>query len=1054
MKNQFKLHTIRFRANQEHIEIAPSSPLPAARPRERVSWGGAPQTPVCTKPIGAKYSYILFWIICFTLLNFDFNKINAQPGLADPIYTGPYEEVSQNFVIRTFIFYVDNSNWTNNIDLSLLSKSYIDFLNIEFAQHGIQFIQYNSNNFCDGIFVNNLDFEIDTSQNFNLNKPDALNIWVKGGSGVSSGAAFGAPSNYLELNGGNGIPDEVLFHETGHCLGLIHTFGFQSIQCDSILDIDSCYQKCDLVCDTPFKENSGNINVDNTCTASIGQYFPPELFKNYMTYVVPGSCRDHFSVEQIKRMRYHLANHEVLQPMQVQGIVLPGDTINDVSGDIVIESGTHEIIDTLYMLPGAKIVVKKGARLNIYAPITAACGGMWEGIIVEGTPGGSQNISGSTNAQQGWVSLYGSGVIEHAKIGIRLETASGGYGGGGILYPCLGGFINCTTSIRLGAHLSASPNAAVVQGASFYLDEDYRGGSERPIFIDALYVTQLRVRSAWFKDDRPTECTGIDSRAIGIDAKASSINAISNSFENLGRGILITQTLIGAYVANNNSFTNCYRGIESVKCSRFSVSNNNFLIGAPPECPDNVDVIGLTLSGNAAGFTITKNEFTKNGAGNNIGTKIDNTLAGINNTIFENEYADLVIGNLAMGFNGDNNSGMAYVCNTHAGDDHDYIVDANATIWTEQKYVDDNDIDKATGNLFSGGTDKGSFNNGNGVDIQYFFAGSANDMNREHFSYDGANFSGVNGVIEDSNGDCTSALPCNPCPPESSANELRKESFFEKRQEWDARKEAITYMTDTLLIAAEEDTIRNIKQVMDRQASYVLQSFSQDTSGTELELDSILTWLEHAETYSGDLERASLYFFTGELDEFDTLWAEIPTTYDLDGDHLSEFNELGLVYELLRPTIEEEENLSQLAQPILDSLEFWKTWCAEPGFLAKSILWWNGIESVQDCEDPQKVAERHAASKNESPSIRTGEGIIVYPNPANNSLTVSFGNQFHSNFTVKLYNIQGINCFEQSQIRSTNEIILSVSELPAGLYFLKIMLEGQRPLLAKLSIIN
>ncbi|MBK8563059.1 MAG: hypothetical protein IPN76_06845 [Saprospiraceae bacterium] len=232
---------------------------------------------------------------------------------------------------------------------------------------------------------------------------------------------------------------------------------------------------------------------------------------------------------------------------------------------------------------------------------------MWEGIIVEGTPFGSQSTAGGINAQQGWVSLYSGGVIEHAKVGIRLETQDGGYGGGGILNPCRGAFINCTTSIRFGAYVSSAQNSSNINGAQFYLDDSYRGGSDlRPIFVDAWFVTNPRVRACWFKDDRSV-CDPAD-KALGIDSKAASIIAISNGFHNLSKAIVVDQPLIGSFQANTNGFTRCFSGIESNKVSNFSIRDNSFQIAAPPNCSG--ESVGVTLSGNSAGFSFTKNTFT------------------------------------------------------------------------------------------------------------------------------------------------------------------------------------------------------------------------------------------------------------------------------------------------------------------------------------------------------------------------------------------------------------------------------------------------------------
>ena len=104
-----------------------------------------------------------------------------------------------------------------------------------------------------------------------------------------------------------------------------------------------------------------------------------------MSYSDILSCRDHFTTEQVQRMRAHLAGHDSLQNVIIPPLVLPGDTLpSGPSNSIVVDSGELHITSTLEMLPGAYIWVKPGATLRVSAKITGACGQMWRGVIVQG----------------------------------------------------------------------------------------------------------------------------------------------------------------------------------------------------------------------------------------------------------------------------------------------------------------------------------------------------------------------------------------------------------------------------------------------------------------------------------------------------------------------------------------------------------------------------------------------------------------------------------------------------------------------------------------------
>lgn len=251
------------------------------------------------------------------------------------------------------------------------------------------------------------------------------------------------------------------------------------------------------------------------------------------------------------------------------------------------------------------------------------------------------------------------------------------------------------------------------------------------------------------------------------------------------------------------------------------------------------------------------------------------------------------------------------------------------------------------------------------------------------------------------------------------------------------------------------DTIGNLKQVMNRNASLVLQSYAQDTTAvTTIQTDSILVWLKRSDTYAGDLELANLYFFLNKLGKFDTLWAGIATAHSLVGDDLDELDELGLVYDLLRPAIEEEENIAQLAQPILDSLAFWQGWCSEPGFLAKSVLWWNGIPTVQDCGDPQKTTERANYFSKPEKKKSSGSNIIVYPNPADHTINIVFRQKIGQAF-VSLLDAQG-KLHKSQQLSVDNDDIsqIFVQDLPVGMYILKVETDLQAPHFSQLVIIH
>lgn len=245
------------------------------------------------------------------------------------------------------------------------------------------------------------------------------------------------------------------------------------------------------------------------------------------------SSRDRFTPEQIKRVRTYLEQSTVLQGMQVKTVEMPGGTLSNPSGKIIVEQDEYVVNSTLEMLPGATIRVKPGARLKVQSTITGACGKMWQGIIVEGDP----QDETQDPAYQGQVTVLNGGKIEHAQIGIDVQDPDvTDYGtGGGIVYIQAFGLLeNNTVGIRFGEY--TEENKSYLISPRFAITDNYRGGTARPVFMELNTVKGLFVRLGLFRDLR-TQCPDPYSRAIGIDSRNSGFRvSLSTQFENLSTG--------------------------------------------------------------------------------------------------------------------------------------------------------------------------------------------------------------------------------------------------------------------------------------------------------------------------------------------------------------------------------------------------------------------------------------------------------------------------------------------------------------------------------------
>ena len=156
----------------------------------------------------------------------------------------------------------------------------------------------------------------------NLNRwdPDCyLNIWLVGS--ITSNSSGPSIAGYATFPGSHGKPyDGIVYeaqyfgsdeqytalaaHETGHYLGLYHTF-------EGGCANNNCLIDGDRVCDTPPDQSTAFVPCEigaNTCGTDTDSGFSadmPDMINNYMDYTLP-ECRNAFTPGQRDRMHFFL----------------------------------------------------------------------------------------------------------------------------------------------------------------------------------------------------------------------------------------------------------------------------------------------------------------------------------------------------------------------------------------------------------------------------------------------------------------------------------------------------------------------------------------------------------------------------------------------------------------------------------------------------------------------------------------------------------------------------------------------------------------------------
>ena len=92
---------------------------------------------------------------------------------------------------------------------------------------------------------------------------------------------------------------------------------------------------------------------------------------------------------------------------------------------------------------------------------------------------------------------------------------------------------------------------------------------------------------------------------------------------------------------------------------------------------------------------------------------------------------------------------------------------------------------------------------------------------------------------------------------------------------------------------------------------------------------------------------------------------------------------------------------------------------------------------VNDVLDLKKLGDISTGA----PAIKRDKNISVFPNPANEHITVLLGN-FYKNISIEIINNTG-QCVMKKQLRNVEEVNLSVKKLSSGPYFLRIKFDGE-----------
>ncbi len=439
----------------------------------------------------------------------------------------------------------------------------IDDSRIRFVNTGIYYHNsadlYNSN-------VINSSIYLDT---YGINIENVVNVFCYLNDSAPGARAFPMDYydyNYIYMRGYSfswaGV--QLLAHELGHIMGLIHTFAGCG---DDIFD------------DTYYPDLNKGWRDCGPDEAYTKDYCPPYNFvgisNNIMGY---NKCRTYFSPKQMAYMHHNFItkghNRRYVSGESFaynNNIVIQQNTVWETSKiitkDIIIpDDKTLTIKCDMYFANDAKILVQKGGYLIVDGATLTSLdkNGFWKGIEVQGQKGQPGSL-----AYQGMVSLINDATIANAERAVQLYIRQDDgepiiSSAGAILDAEHAHFVN--NKIGVDAIFYSLPSASIINESSFSIDAEYYAKTNKqPIMCKLFECSTIGFRYTVFKNQFINDIHfDYNKLPIGIKAYNSSMGfAKHNTFKNLRYGMHFVDTHMSPEITEirDNNFENNITGI-------------------------------------------------------------------------------------------------------------------------------------------------------------------------------------------------------------------------------------------------------------------------------------------------------------------------------------------------------------------------------------------------------------------------------------------------------------------------------------------------------------
>jgi hypothetical protein len=901
---------------------------------------------------------------------------------------------------------------------------------------------------------------------------------------------------------------DVLSHELGHYLSLYHVWGTGNAPIPSDCHVNSlCLQAGDRVCDTAPCFNTGFCG-DNSCSTDVPDEQDP--MDNYMSYGY--ACHDKFTEGQTVRMhtclttiRNYLWSPENLNctggPYTIPqspvlfgsiDLIVPSYTMSTMGtnfgnppdvymrGNIIIESGATLTINpevVVHFCKDAKVIIKPGGKLNLKGKLTSNCSTGWKGVEVWGNSSTSQ----SSTSTKGILNCTTGSTIENAEVGVQLWGPNKQTNSGGII-SCIGTkFINNRRSVEFAPYVALNSSGVpqnyqgYLSGCSFEANDSYLLPSSFESFIYMIGVNGVRINSCSFINKQTLVQNNIVGYGYGIYAidagfqlgslntsgVSSNANEIS-TFENLGYGVYASNNLFSKpFSVINSKFEGCYYGIYNSGISLSIVLFNEFMLGPIPNSTIETTQFGVYYTSGISGITCEENKFIgilkKNtpNISKTVGIYCNDLGPSNKNILRRNTLSNLNFGNVANKVNSfygvDPIRGLHYLCNFNSlNKEADFAVNAGTYIRKDQG------VEKPTtpitykpaGNHFShtlGGFD--ILYNTTFGDLNYHYP--TQSLVEKPITFAGL----VN--LKDNPIEVSSCEPnyCVPkCKTKSELISLEADYYIQKSL-FNIAKTAYNNSLGSANEAISKEHGREMSASlyqMDDDAHIIASHQIYDT--LEFNIDSFRVWLRNMNNPAAQLLLSKTYLQSGNLTLAQNILFEMNLnrqSWRLSTEQANDYLELATLFGIIG-----NQSIYSLDSQILSVIEpFTRSINSETAAFAKSTLSIYGAYYPTEYTLPQIGEERR--SDDDKGIDTTILKLKVYPNPSNSYVNFEINESDISNYgSITVNDINGkiiwTKPLQPGEIRST----WYVNDIPNGIYFYSVLINGDSPLIGKIAILK